>query len=404
MASVTLAQLRTEAKSATMGAAMAHLIEKHPVMAMLRWDQCEGDEFPYKVYMGEATAPHFDIDGNYETDVEERLVPRVARIRPLGGVMKRPYIGKAFGSPMERVLWRTEACAKQFMTSFVRGTYINGGSVTGLAGCTFSSASSGFDLSTRGGGGVLKCTVTGGVKTLSFKAFGDVGYGAVTTDLVVAGNGTYLVKSANPYLWVYIAVVAASLPAATDVGEVGFTASTYAFDGCKTLVDPTMDNSDIGEDGEAFGFEHLDTGEAELVTPGEKVALVSKMTFKSMKTEARTVPGITLAEATGISPERGFKYGDLTVIREDSIPHDITYKAQTANTTYIIFLDLDVGVRGLMSTGDSERIDGKLYGGLSVRDAGEAELSDNTIKKIVGYWSCTNRTRQGLYILNGITN
>jgi hypothetical protein len=404
MASVTLAQLRAEAPSATMGAAMAHLIEKHPVMKMLNWDQCEGDEYPHKVFMGEATAPHFDIDGNYGTDAEERVVHRTARIRPLGGVIKRPYIGKAFGSPSDRVLWRVEACAKQFMTSFVRGAYINGGSVTGLAGCTFSSASSGFDLTTRGGGGVLKCTVTGGVKTLSFKAFGDVGYGAVTTDLVVAGNGTYLVKSKNPYLWVYITVVAASLPAATDVGEVGFTSSTYAFDGCKTLVDPTMDNSDIAAAGEDFGFEHLDKGEAELTTPGQKLALVSKTTFTSMKAEARTVPGITLAEVQGISPEKGFRYGDLLVIREDAIPHDITYKATATNTTYIIFLDLDVGVRGLMSTGDSERIDGKLFGGLSVRDAGEAEASDNTLKKVVAYWACTNRTRQGLYILNGIKN
>lgn len=404
MASVTLAQLRAEAPSPTMGLAMAHLIEKHPVMKMLNWDQCEGDEYPHKVYMGEATAPHFNIDGNYETDVEERVVHRTARIRPLGGVIKRPYIGKAFGSPSDRVMWRVEACAKQFMTSFVRGRFIDGGSVTGLAGCAFGSASSGFDLSTRGGGGVLKVTVAGAVKTLSFKAFGDTAYGTATADMVGGGNVSYTVKSQNPYLWVTIAVTEASLPVATDTGEVALTASGYAFDGCKTLVDPTMDNSDIAAAGEDFGFEHLDKGEAELVTPGQKLALVSKTTFTSMKAEARTVPGITLTEVQGISPEKGFRYGDLLVIREDAIPHDITYKAVATNTTYIIFLDLDVGVRGLMSTGDSERIDGKVYGGLSVRTAGESETSDNTLTKVVAYWAATNRTRQGLYVLNGIKN
>lgn len=401
MAAVTLQQLRTEAPSAVMGMAFAHLIEKHPVMGMLRWDQCQGDEYPYKTYMGEATTPHFDIDGNYQTDAEEKVVRRVARIRPLGGVIKRPFIGSNFGTPAERVKWRVEAAAKQFMGSFVKGQYIDGGSVVGLAGCVFKAASSGFDLSTRGSGGLLKCRVAAGAKYLSFKAFGDPDYGAETVDIVVAGNGDYTVKSHNPYLWVTVTVTAASLPAATDVGEVSFTASTYAFDGCKSLVWPDLDISDAVAAGEAFSFAHLDRIEAELVTPGQKLALLSKTTWQSMKAEARTMPGATLAEVTGIKGDL-LRYGDLLLAREDAIPHDILYKATTANTTYIIGMDLDVGVRALYSTGESESISGQLYGGLSVRDSGEDPNSDNTLRKVIAYWSCTHRTRQGLVILNGI--
>lgn len=401
MAAVTLQQLRTEAPSAVMGMAFAHLIEKHPVMAMLRWDQCEGDEYPYKMYMGEATTPHFDIDGNYQTDAEEKVVRRVARIRPLGGVIKRPFIGSNFGTPSERVKWRVEAAAKQFMASFVKGKYIDGGSVTGLAGCAFKAASSGFDLSSRGSGGLLRCRVSAGAKYLSFKAFGDPDYGPETVDLVVAGDGDYIVKSHNPYLWVTITVTAASLPAATDVGEVAFTASTFAFDGCKSLVWPDLDISDAASAGENFSFAHLDRIEAELVTPGQKLALLSKTTWQSMKAEARTMPGATLTEVTGIKGDL-LRYGDLLLAREDAIPHDITYKGTTANTTYIIGLDLDVGVRGLYATGESQSIGEKLYGGLSVRDAGEDPASDNTLRKVIAYWSCTHRTRQGLVIINGI--
>lgn len=410
---VTMEQIRMEAARrgmAEVAMAFAHVIEQHPVMGALRWDQSNaGDQHVYKTYMGEATAPHQDPDATYTASTEERVIDRIATVRPLGGVIKEPFLGKGFGTPAERIKWRAEACVKQFMSSFVSGRYVTAATITGLssASLTFVQAGPHWDETARGMGrgvALVKIRKDGADFYVSLKAGFDTTYGTEVGPYTAAvATVDITIASANPYYWVTLTLDRNALPAATDVGSIDFTSTTYTFDGVQSLCATAQSVNVTTATGENVNLGHLDYIASLVKTGGQRICLVNPTTFLNIKAAARAVPGASLAEAAGLKDTLSWMNGSMLVMLEDNIPHNITHGG-TANCTYMVCFDVDRGIRGLYGTNDRAEAMGQMLGGLSVRNTGEAETSDHELTKVLAYWSIWNPQRYGLSILNGIKN
>ncbi len=413
MALTTMEQVRLEAlKRGMPEVAMVaqHVQEVHPVMRFLQWDECSGDLHPYYTRMGTSTAPHQNPDAVYVADAAERIVPRTAYVRPMGGLVETPYMGKPIGSAADRIKWKAEACVRQFMQSFVSGGYITGATVAGFTAglVAFSSAGPAWDLVGRGRGrgfAVLRLRWTGAVTMASIKAADDVAFGTEVSleGLGVPGVYTITLASSNPYWWIVLTFNTALLPGATEVGTIEMDqALTLAFDGVGRLCFPDMNQNVTTPAGEAIGLNHLDYIADQLRGSGRKIGLVPRRTFLNIRTQARTLGGVTITEGRSENPDY-FEWAGVTWMKEPNIPTNITHGG-TANCTYLIGFNADTGVRGVYSTSDRSEVDGMTLGGLSVRDVPEDRVSDHVVTKVMAYWSIAHYNREDLVILNGITN
>lgn len=413
MAITTMEQVRLEALRRGMpevAMVAQHMVLYHPVFGELRWDQVEGDVYAYHTRMGTSTAPHFNPDGAYVADAAERLVPRTAYIRPMGGMVETPYMSRAIGTPADRIKWKAEAIVNQYMASFVSGGFITGGTVSGITAglCTFSSAGPAWDLvgSGRGRGFcVIRLRWTGAATMASIKAADDTAFGTEVSLEGLGAPGVYVVQlaSSNPYYWVNFSFNTALLPSANEVGMCEMdTAATLAFDGVGRLCFPDMNTNVATATGENLSLNHLDEIASTLRGSGRLVGLMNPRTMRSARAQARTMGGASINEAATSDP-RVFEWAGIKWIEEPLIPTNITFGG-TPNCTYLVAFNADTGLRGLYSTGDRAEADGMTVGGISVRQIGEDSTSDHVRTKVIGYLGLALHNREGLTIKNGIRN
>jgi hypothetical protein len=157
---------------------------------------------------------------------------------------------------------KASATARLAADAIINGAY--GTAAFTLAGVALASGGAAgpdggtgprMPLSGDVGPGSIECVVAGAVKTLHFKAPGDVNYGTASADLA-SGNpkGVVLRSGDRPNLWIRVDVTSASLPGSTTAAAVTCTTSSEEFDGLIRMVDPSQIIDPEGANGDNMTF------------------------------------------------------------------------------------------------------------------------------------------------------
>lgn len=400
--SVSMAMLRDEAPTERLAAAFQTLIEEHPMFRRLKWVGVNGDRLAYARVRGSATTPKFNPDSTMASGNEEYIDNLVAYIRPHGGNIDRSVLGSGFGSKQERIKARVVAAGKQYQDDFYAGDYATGavtlpavdaGAITAIV------LGPGWELSTRGGGGVIRNRVVSGTEGyLALRANGDSDYGTevawTTTDADVT------LASANPNYWCTLSVDDSDWhdTAETSYYQLVITSSTNAADGLLALARGSQTVNVATGAGEDFDISHLDRV-IRLTRGNNKVISVSLGTYDKWLAELRTLPGANVTEVLDMPGLMAYRR--VPIIADEGVPQNLTFGG-TPLCSYVICADLNDGVRGLYSTGGLEDLDGEIYGGLYIRDVGELEASDTLRTRVTMYAGVLHLNYQGLTVLRGI--
>lgn len=402
---ITLANLRDEAKSTQYGGAFQLLIEEHPIFRRLQWVPANaGDRHAYGRIRGVATAPSFDPDSTIASGDDEHTDPMVAFVRPCGGNIDVPIVGQMLGSAADRIRGKVVAVGKEYQNIFYGGEYSTV-TVPGSGTAIFSDlqASPYWDLTTRGGGGILKTrTVSPTEHYISFMYNGDTNFGPEESFTTVDKTNVYFSSSnVNYWLRADVDISAATDAVGTWYDRVSVTSTTNQADGLITLArgGQTLDVGTAA--GETFDISHLDTV-IRYTKGSNKVISMPLATYDSLLAQVRTLGGITLTDVQdmpGIQAYRG-----VPLIPDEGVPHTLTFGG-TANCGYIVCMDLADGIRGVFGTsGASYNLDGEVYGGLYIREFGELESYDMRRTRVTGYFGVAHFNYQGLTVLRGITD
>jgi len=159
-------------------------------------------------------------------------------------------------SPLEtQTMMKLKAAGLTLSGKMVSGGSVSGatiGAFNGGAYAVFVSCSPFVRTSDRSGPGLLRYTNSG--TKLAFQAPDDQTFG---TDVTVAADGTYTLKSQDPSKWVKVTITAAQA-SVDQIRTIAFTASND-FDGLAALCAPGQVSAAAGTDGDSLTFGVLET-------------------------------------------------------------------------------------------------------------------------------------------------
>lgn len=238
---------------------------------------------------------------------------------------------------------KLKALGRKIGEKIITGSYYTGTTINpAMAGVTVANVGPNQDTNRMGPGSLQ---TTGAADVLSYRAPGDVNYGATQT---ISGDGDYTFYGDNPNKWITLTIVQASLPATATTSQVLITSTTKEWDGLLRLV-PTTHAQAIaaaGAAGDALSFRTLDLAIAEKVKIHENLAFVGNSRMKTaFMGLLRGLGGTTpdMVQLPGMNRPTP-AYQGIPFIQNDWIPN--TESKGGATTLTSLFL-LSLGSEGL---------------------------------------------------------
>ena len=245
-------------------------------------------------------------------------------------------------SPVERqTMMKLKAAGRTLAGKFITGGSVSGATIGAFdsgAYAVFVSCSPYCRTSDRSGPGSLKYVNAGTL--LSFRAPGDQLYG---TAVVVAGNGTYTLKSQDPSKYVTLTITAAQ--ATVDQERlIAFTASNE-FDGIQNFVTSGQTSTAAGADGDALSFGVLEAIRDAVKVRDGRLAFVMNL---AMRRKYNSIVRATNAAGPSQVELEGMQYptfDGIPILANDNIPSTESKGASTTlSSVYCVNFSSEAGL------------------------------------------------------------
>jgi len=416
--SSTLKEVRDRAPTPLYARMLDALITKVPLLGFMQWESTTADRVAYRRRRGTSTAPHYAPTGVMADGVSEQTDPLTAVIHPFGGVVTEPNIGMGFGDPMEELDAKIIACGRQFVTSFIAGTFADGCDFTParavgtLDGMDTVVPGPYWDIRANGFGAVLQVRVDGLNRWVSLMAEGDIGFGTEMGPYVAATvDATVRISSFNTNFWIDIGFDFSDLVAvvvATKVYALAFTSTTNAFDSAIRLTPTTQVATLTPINIDLAHFDRL----IDMLPPEDCAVPLAPRDYNGMLSDARALGGATFQSVAGF--ENVMRYRNLFIFNQPGMPTNRTVGASVGVCSVMLGFSLANGIKGLyksnvpnpMQLDDSvlRAIPGatRSWGGLYVRSLPEERNLDVVPTKASWYASIMNLDAAGVAYLDGL--
>ena len=415
--SSTLKEVRDRAPTPLYARMLDTLITKVPLLGFMQWESTTADQLAYRRRRGTSTAPHYAPTGVMGDGASEQYDNLKAVIHPFGGVVTEPNIGMGFGDPMEELDAKIIACGRQFVTSFIGGTFADGCDFTParaagtLDGMDTVTPGPYWDIRANGFGAVLQVRVDGLNRWVSLMAEGDIGFGTEMGPYVAATpDATVRISSFNTNYWIDIGFDFSDLVAvvvATKVYALSFTSTTNAFDSAIRLV-PTAQYAAITP--AQCDLDFIDQL-IDLLPPEDIAVPLAPRDYRVLLHDYRAMGGATFQTVAGF--ENVARYRNAYIFSQPGMPTNRTVGASVGVCSVGLGFSLTNGIKGLyksnvpnpMQLDDSvlRAIPGatRSWGGLYVRSLPEERNLDVVPTKASWYASIMNLDAAGVAMLDG---